>query len=91
MFISALGSITGTENRLGLPRAKSACVVLVDGLGSANLRFRAGHANFLASQLTKDGSILCGFPSTTVASLASFATGLRAGGHGLVGYQVLDR
>jgi predicted AlkP superfamily pyrophosphatase or phosphodiesterase len=91
VFISALGSITGTENRLGLPRAKSACVVVVDGLGSANLRFRAGHANFLASQLAKDGSILCGFPSTTVASLASFATGLRAGGHGLVGYQVLDR
>ena len=91
MFISALGSITGKENRLGLPRAKSACVVLVDGLGSANLRFRAGHANFLANQMTKDGSILCGFPSTTVASLASFSTGLKAGSHGMVGYQVLDR
>ena len=91
MFISALGSITGQENRLGLPKAKSACVVLVDGLGSANLRFRAGHAHFLANQLSKDGSILCGFPSTTVASLASFSTGLRAGRHGMVGYQVFDR
>lgn len=91
MFVSALGSITGQENRLGLPKAKSACVVLVDGLGSANLRYRSGHANFLANQLAKDGSILCGFPSTTVASLASFSTGLRAGTHGMVGYQVHDR
>lgn len=91
MFVSALGSITGKGNRLGLPKAKSACVVLVDGLGSANLRYRSGHANFLANQLAKDGSILCGFPSTTVASLASFSTGLRAGAHGLVGYQVHDR
>ena len=91
MFISALGSITGQENRLGLPKAKSACVVLVDGLGSANLRNRSGHANFLAGRLAKDGSILCGFPSTTVASLASFSTGLRAGQHGMIGYQVFDR
>lgn len=91
MFISALGSITGKHNRLGLPRVKSACVVLVDGLGSANLRYRAGHAPFLANQLKTDGSIMCGFPSTTVASLASFSTGVRAGAHGLVGYQIYDR
>ena len=91
MFISALGSITGKQNRLGLPRVKSACVILVDGLGSANLRFRAGHAPFLAGQLNTDGSIMCGFPSTTVASLASFSTGVRAGLHGLVGYQIFDR
>lgn len=91
MFISALGSITGKHNRLGLPKAKSACVVLVDGLGSANLRFRAGHAPFLAGQLKIDGSIACGFPSTTVTSLASFSTGARAGSHGLVGYQIYDR
>lgn len=91
MFISALGSITGKGNRLGLPKAKSACVVLVDGLGSANLRYRAGHAPFLAKQLSTDGSIMCGFPSTTVSSLTSFATGVRAGQHGLVGYQIFDR
>jgi predicted AlkP superfamily pyrophosphatase or phosphodiesterase len=91
VFISALGSITGKHNRLGLPKVKSACVVLVDGLGSANLRYRAGHAPFLASQLNTDGSIMCGFPSTTVASLASFATGVKAGVHGMVGYQILDR
>ena len=90
MFISALGAITGKENRLGLPRVKNACVILVDGLGSANIQFRAGHAPTIASQLTVDGSITCGFPSTTVSSLASFSTGVRPGIHGMVGYQVRD-
>lgn len=91
VFISALGSITGKDNRLGLPRAKNACVVLVDGLGSFNLEYRAGHAPTLSSALKKDGSITVGFPSTTVSSLASFATGARPGSHGMVGYQVFDR
>jgi predicted AlkP superfamily pyrophosphatase or phosphodiesterase len=91
VFISALGSITGKHNRLGLPKANSAIVLLVDGLGSANIRFRSGHAPFLARQLETDGSISCGFPSTTVTSLASFSTGVRAGEHGLIGYQIYDR
>lgn len=90
MFISALGAITGKDNRLGLPRVKSACVVMVDGLGSANLKFRAGHAPGLFSQLNTDGSISCGFPATTVSSLASFSTGARPGQHGMVGYQIFD-
>jgi predicted AlkP superfamily pyrophosphatase or phosphodiesterase len=91
VFISALGSITGNENRLGLPKAKSACVILVDGLGAANIRYRAGHANFLANQLANDGTIMAGFPSTTVTSLVSFSTGLKAGEHAMVGYQIHDR
>lgn len=91
MFISALGSITGKHNRLGLPKSKSACVVLVDGLGVANLEYRAGHAPFLNSALKNSGSTVAGFPTTTVANIASFATGLRAGAHGLVGYQIFDR
>lgn len=88
VFISALGSITGVENRLKLPRVSSACVVLVDGLGSFNLKANAGHAPFLAKQLEADGSIHCGFPSTTAASITSFGTGLSAGTHGIIGYQV---
>ena len=90
MFVSALGAITGKQNSLGLPRVKSACVIMVDGLGSANIEYRAGHAPTLASQLKKDGSIHCGFPSTNVSSLSSFATGVRSGQHGMVGYQILD-
>ncbi|MFM1983620.1 MAG: hypothetical protein RL723_55 [Actinomycetota bacterium] len=91
MFISALGAITGKENRLNFPKVKSACVILVDGLGSANIEFRAGHAPTIANQLRLDESIFCGFPSTTVASLASFSTGSKSGKHGMVGYQVFDR
>lgn len=90
VFISALGAITGVENRLGLPRVKSACVVMVDGLGSSNLQYRAGHAPTLFAQLKTDGSIPCGFPATTVTSLSSFSTGQRAGRHGMVGYQIYD-
>jgi predicted AlkP superfamily pyrophosphatase or phosphodiesterase len=91
VFISALGAITGNDNRLRFPRVKSACVILVDGLGSANIEFRAGHAPTIANQLKLDESIFCGFPSTTVASLASFSTGSKSGKHGMVGYQVFDR
>lgn len=90
MFVSALGSITGIDNRLNLPSANSACVVLVDGLGSFNLKANAGHAPFLAKQLDRDGSTHCGFPSTTAASIASFGTGLAAGQHGIIGYQVVN-
>ena len=52
---------------------------------------RAGHAPWLASQI-KAGSVThAGFPSTTSANIASFATGLTPGEHGLIGHQVFDR
>lgn len=91
MFISALGAITGKHNRLGLPEVKSACVIMVDGLGSVNLRKRAGHAPKMFAALQRDGSIQVGFPSTTATSLSSFSTGSRPGQHGMVGYQIYDR
>jgi predicted AlkP superfamily pyrophosphatase or phosphodiesterase len=90
VFTSALASLTGEQNPLNLARVKNACVVLVDGLGSANIRERSGHAPFLSSQLKIDGSINCGFPSTTVTSLSSFSTGVQSGRHGMVGYKILD-
>jgi predicted AlkP superfamily pyrophosphatase or phosphodiesterase len=91
VFISALGAISGKHNRLALPSVKSACVIMVDGLGSVNLRNRAGHAPRLLAALERDGSIQVGFPSTTATSLSSFSTGDRAGKHGMVGYQIYDR
>jgi predicted AlkP superfamily pyrophosphatase or phosphodiesterase len=91
VFASALGAITGVDNRLNLKRVKRACVILVDGLGTKNLEFRAGHAPFLVTALKQNPSIHCGFPSTTATSISSFATGLSAGQHGMVGYQVFDR
>jgi predicted AlkP superfamily pyrophosphatase or phosphodiesterase len=90
VFASALASLSGEQNPLNLPKVKNACVVLVDGLGSANIRERAGHAPFLNSKLKMDGSINCGFPSTTVTSLSSFSTGVQSGQHGMVGYKIVD-
>ncbi|MFB9643906.1 alkaline phosphatase family protein [Agromyces lapidis] len=88
---SSLASLTGAPNPLGLAPARSAVVVLVDGLGAANLRQRAGHARHLAGSMSKRDVIHTVFPSTTAAALASLTTGTMPGAHGLVGYRTLDR
>lgn len=90
MFASCLGSITGVDNRLGFRRAERVVAVLVDGLGTFNIRFGAGHAPLLSRKLAESPSIHAGFPSTTATSITSFGTGLPAGQHGIVGYKVLD-
>lgn len=79
--------------RLSLPRARSAVVVLVDGLGERLLERRGGHAPFLRSIRTGAGvaaAVDCGFPSTTATSMGTFGTARPAGSHGLVGMNVLD-
>ncbi|MCR8669947.1 alkaline phosphatase family protein [Agrococcus sp. HG114] len=74
----------GEENPLRLARASAAVVLLVDGLGAAQLGQRAGHARTLAT--APGGSLDAGFPSTTAVALASLTTGELAGAHGIVGY-----
>ena len=94
VFISALGAMLDHNdkslNRLNLPSLKSAVVVLIDGLGTQNLESRIGHATNLGALMRAQpkSSIRCEFPSTTVVSLAGFATGERSGSHRLVGYNV---
>lgn len=89
---SAYASIGGsTPNKLGLKSAKKSVVILVDGLGAANLRFQPGHAPYLNSLLNKNSTIECAFPATTATSLTSLATGTAAGIHPIIGYQVFDR
>jgi predicted AlkP superfamily pyrophosphatase or phosphodiesterase len=78
----------GTENPLGFKRAKAVTVVFIDGLGSHQIRQRAGHSPWLASQ---QGSGYSVFPSTTAAGITSFATGMWPGQHGIVGHQAYDR
>ena len=91
MLTSAYSAIGGsTENKLGLKKAKKAIVILVDGLGVANLKYRPGHAPFL-NRLESTRTIECAFPSTTASSITSLATGVRPGLHNIVGYQVFDR
>lgn len=92
VLVSAYASVGGSkQNTLGLKKAQKAVVILVDGLGASNIRFQPGHAPFLNSQLGKSSTIECAFPSTTAASITSFATGSAAGKHPIIGYQVFDR
>jgi hypothetical protein len=72
-----------------LPPARRAVVVLVDGLGHDLLVRRAGHAPWLRAHLPGTLRVASGFPSTTATSMGSFGTGLAAGAHGLLGYEVL--
>jgi hypothetical protein len=75
---------------LGFAPARRAVVVLVDGLGYAQLARRAGHAPFLRAHLPSALRLDCGFPSTTAASMGTFGTATSPGTHGLVGFEVLD-
>jgi predicted AlkP superfamily pyrophosphatase or phosphodiesterase len=90
VFASCLGAITGQDNRLTLPAAERVVAILVDGLGSFNIKAGAGHAPNLNRYLAQSKPIHAGFPSTTASSITSFGTGLQVGEHGIVGYKVLD-
>lgn len=68
--------------------ARSAVVLLVDGLGRGNLTARAGHARFLAQRMTKRDAARTVFPATTAVALTSLLTGEAPGRHGIVGYRV---
>ncbi|MBT1635967.1 alkaline phosphatase family protein [Clavibacter michiganensis] len=85
-----LAALAGEGSEASLPPVDRAVVVLVDGLGSAALRARAGHARNLVRDWRKRDLVDVGFPTTTAASITSFTTGVRAGEHGLVGYSALD-
>ncbi|GAA1444911.1 alkaline phosphatase family protein [Leifsonia poae] len=87
---SCSAALAGEANELDLPAVDHAVVIVVDGLGAAALRSRAGHARTLASLLGKTTTIDAGFPTTTAAALATLATGTYPGEHGLVGYKVRD-
>lgn len=69
------------------PAARSAVLVLVDGLGRANLTARSGHARFLVRHLAKKDAARTVFPSTTATALTALLTGVDAGAHGIVGYR----
>ncbi|MGO1320849.1 MAG: alkaline phosphatase family protein [Galactobacter sp.] len=88
---AALG-VDGYTDVVGVPRAKKAVVVLVDGLGSALLKRHGSYAPTLKAGSAAAGSGVLDsvFPSTTAAALTSFATGTAPSVHGIVGYDAFD-
>ena len=87
---SCVASLRGKPNTLGLPAARKAVMVVIDGLGASMLASRRGHARNLISAFTKNSKIRAEFPTTTAASLTTLLTGVQPGTHGMVGYSVLD-
>ena len=81
------------QGALGLPDARSAVVVLVDGLGYWNLAMRLGHAPYLRSLMNdtvNQRPIATCAPSTTVSAMATFGTGTCPGLTGMTGYTQLN-
>lgn len=87
---SCLAALQSAGNRMSLPTASRVVVILVDGLGAASIKARAGHARTLAGALNSRTIIDSGFPTTTASALATLTTGELPGQTGMVGYSVLD-
>jgi len=81
-----IGSLDGAPD--WFPAARSAIVIVADGLGRANLTARSGYARFLTDRMTKKDAARTVFPSTTAAALTSLLTATPPGVHGIVGYRI---
>jgi hypothetical protein len=92
--VSAALGVPVRDVAVQLPEARSAVVVLVDGLGECLLARRSGHAPVLRHLRAAGDTVSLvassGFPSTTATSMGTLGTGFLAGRHGLVGVDVLD-
>lgn len=88
---AAFASVRGQTNQFKLAPVSHAIVIMVDGLGFENLRQSKGVAKTLAAAMTDVPELFCGFPSSTVASIASLGTGKPPSEHGLFGYRIFDR
>lgn len=69
-----------------LPATRSFVMVVVDGLGHANLAGAKGHAPALARLQRRRIETVA--PSTTGAALTTLTTGRLPGQHGLIGYRI---
>src|SRR5699024_5725875 len=80
------------QNTLRLPEARSAILLLIDGLGLEQLEQYAAHAPFLRGkmkqQTTSQTEMSSVYPSTTAAGLCSSGNSLGLGDHGFIGYDV---
>ena len=81
----AMGAAVGIDSD-SLPVLRSFVVVVVDGLGHANLQARSAHARSISRMPTR--RIETVIPSTTGAALTTLTTGRLPGEHGLIGYRI---
>lgn len=70
-----------------LPKIQSLVVIVVDGLGTANFKARAGHAPHLSGLAMRRIETVA--PSTTAAALTTITTGRLPAEHGLIGYRIM--
>ena len=82
-LLSVLGVGPGVPG-LELPEARAVGLLLIDGLGYAQLREHARDAPFLAA-MAEHGPLPVGFPSSTPISLTTLGTGMPPGAHGTLG------
>lgn len=87
--VAAPMGVPGCTDRLGLPAARAAAVLVVDGLGADLLAAHPREAPTLTELAHEGLTLTTGFPSTTPTSLTCLCTGLPAGVHGLLGFQVV--
>ncbi|ACQ80187.1 type I phosphodiesterase/nucleotide pyrophosphatase [Beutenbergia cavernae DSM 12333] len=80
--------VGGPSAGLALAPGSRVCVVLVDGLGWEAVQARLGHAPVLRGLVRGGEPVRAPYPSTTAASLATFATGVLPGRTGMLGYTV---
>lgn len=83
-LLAALGVELDGAPAIALPPARSAVLLLVDGLGRELLTEHAADAPFLAS-MPDAGPLRVGFPTSTPISVTSLGTGLPPGAHGTLG------
>ncbi|GLW09957.1 phosphodiesterase [Microtetraspora sp. NBRC 13810] len=82
-ILAALG-VPAFHNTVDVPEVSGACLLLIDGLGWELLEAHPEDAPVLTSLARTPFQV--GFPSTTVAGLAAYGTGLATGEHGMTGY-----
>src|SRR5260221_303315 len=78
----------GPATVLGLPATRGAGLLVVDGMGWEQLRGHQAAAPFLSELAFNSRPLTCGFPATTVTSLATIGTALAPGQHGMLGLRV---
>lgn len=87
--LAALGAWQGAVP-IELPKASSAIIIMVDGLGLELLESYRAHASTLRRFLPETRRLSTCLPSTTAAALTSFSTGALPGQTRMVGYSVLQ-